>query len=76
MLELALRGTERLAAARGKSLDNRLLDRVERFFGPAAVRKIPTHDLPRAAVDHADQVRPAHRWPGPHSGHVRLLDLI
>jgi hypothetical protein len=38
--------------------------------------EIPAHDLPRAAVDHADQVGPTRRWTGPHFGHVRLPDLV
>ena len=53
-----------------------LLQGGERVFGPAARREIPAHDLPRAAVDHADQVRPAHGGPRPDLGHVRLPDLI
>jgi hypothetical protein len=40
------------------------------------MRKIPTHDLPRAAVNDAHQVGPTHSRPGPHFGHVRLPDLI
>ncbi len=53
-----------------------LLDRCQRVFGSAAMREIPAHDLPRAAVDHAHQIRPAHCWPCPDFRHVRLPDLI
>ena len=41
-----------LAAALRQPFEYRLLDRCERVFGPAAMREIPSHDLPRAAVDH------------------------
>ena len=52
------------------------------------MREIPTHDLPRAAVDHAHQVRPAYCRPRPdfradvrcrfhdlrHTGCTRMLE--
>ncbi len=66
----------RLAASCGKPIQHGLLDRCQRVFGPAAMREIPSHDLPRAAVDHAHQIRPAHGRPRPDLGHVRLPDLI
>ena len=53
----------RLAAALGQPCEHGLLDRCQRVFGPAAMREIPSHDLPRAAVDHAHQVGPAHAGP-------------
>src|SRR5258708_17612075 len=37
---------------------------------------MPSHDLPRAAVDHAHQVGPAHCRPRPDLRHVCLPDLI
>src|SRR5258708_24557228 len=40
------------------------------------MREIPPDDLPRTAVDHAHQVRPAHCRTRPDLGHVRLPDLI
>ena len=46
----------RLPAAFGKSFKHRLLDRIECFFASATMREIPAHDLPRAAVDHTQQV--------------------
>src|SRR5579863_8931846 len=66
----------RLTASRGKPIQHRLLDRSQRVFGPAAMREIPSHDLPCTAVDHAHQICPAHCWPCPDLGHVRLPDLI
>jgi hypothetical protein len=60
----------------GQTFKHGLLHRCQRVFGPASMREIPSHDLPLAAVDHAHQVRPAHRWPRPDLGHVRLPDLI
>src|ERR1700691_1858253 len=45
-----------LTAALGQPCQHRLLHRCQRVFGPAAMREIPTHDLSRAAVDHAYQV--------------------
>jgi len=45
-------------------------------LGSATMRKIPAHDFPGAAVDHADQIRPANCRPGPDLGHIRLPDLI
>ena len=47
----------------GKPAHHGLLHRCERFLGSAAMRKIPAHDLPRAAVDHTHQIRPAHVAP-------------
>jgi hypothetical protein len=32
------------------------------------MRKIPSHDFSRAAVDHADQIRPANCRSGPDLG--------
>src|ERR1700734_4296512 len=58
-----------LAAALGQPFEYRLLHRYERVFGPAAMREIPSHDLPRAAVDHAHQICPTHGWPRPDLGH-------
>ena len=52
----------RLAAARGRPLQNCLLDRGQGFGGAAAVRQVLAHDLSRTAVDHAHQVGPS---PGP-----------
>jgi hypothetical protein len=49
-----------LAAARGQPFEHGLLHHCQRVFGPTAMREIPSHDLPRAAVNHAHQVRPAH----------------
>src|SRR5690348_2326832 len=69
-------GDVRLTAALGQPCQDGLLHGSQRIFGAATVREIPAHDLPRAAVDHAHQVRPAHRWPRPDLGHVRLPDLI
>jgi hypothetical protein len=40
------------------------------------MQKIPAHDLPRATVNHADEISPTHRWSSPDLGHVRLPDLI
>jgi hypothetical protein len=40
------------------------------------VHRITHHDLPRTAVDHAHQVRPAHGRTRPDLGQVRLPDLI
>ncbi|HEX4074480.1 MAG TPA: hypothetical protein VHX49_03675, partial [Candidatus Acidoferrales bacterium] len=42
----------RLAAPLGQPFEYGLLDRCQRIFGSATVREIPSHDLPRAAVDH------------------------
>ena len=44
--------------------------------GSATMREIPSHDLPRTAVDHAHQISPAHGRPRPDLRHVRLPDLI
>ena len=66
----------RLAAALGQPCQDGLLYRSQRIFGSTTMRKIPSHDLPRAAVDYAHQVRPAHCWPRPDLRHVRLPDLI
>src|SRR6202162_6392069 len=65
-----------LAASCRKPTPHGLLHRCERVFGPTAMREIPSHDLPRTAVDHAHQVRPAHGRPRPDLRHVRLPDLI
>src|SRR5260370_11562166 len=40
------------------------------------MREMPAHDLPRAAVDHAHQIGPAHGRTRPDLRHVRLPDLI
>src|SRR5215472_1096804 len=48
----------------------------QRLFRATTMRKIPTHDLPRAAVDHADQIGPTYGRPRPDLGHIRLPDLI
>ena len=64
-------------AALGQPCQHGLLHGYQRVFGPAATRKIPSHDFPRAAVDHTHQVRPAHRRARPPDfRHVRLPDLI
>ncbi len=64
------------AASSRQPRQHRLLDGVDGFFAAATQRKIPSGDFPRAAVDHAHQVRPSHRWSRPHLGHIRLPDLI
>jgi hypothetical protein len=65
-----------LAAARGQPFEHGLFHRYERVFSPTTMREIPSHDLPRAAVDHAHQVRPTHRRTRPDFRHVRLPDMI
>src|ERR1700722_15687768 len=42
----------RLAAALGQPFEYGLLYRSKCIFGSATMREIPSHDLPRAAVDH------------------------
>jgi hypothetical protein len=65
-----------LAAALGQPFEHGLLDRCQRIFDSATVREIPSHDLPRAAVDHTHQVCPANRRPCPDLCHIGLPDLI
>lgn len=40
-----------LSAASGRRASTACFERIKRFVGPAAMREIPAHDLPRAAVD-------------------------
>src|SRR6202790_5779128 len=42
-----------------QALQYRLLHRSDRFLRWTAMRKIPSHDFPRAAVDYAHEIRPA-----------------
>src|SRR5271169_3270217 len=50
----------RRTTALGQSCEYGLLHCCERVFGPATMRKIPPHDLPCTAVDHAHQISPAY----------------
>src|SRR5262249_7780698 len=61
---------------RRQTLEHRLFHGVQRFLGPTAMRKVPTHDFPRATVNHTDQISPTDRWSRPDLGHVRLPDPI
>src|SRR3989442_3900049 len=81
------RGSEMRSVVRGQRqvrsstsfrqpLQHRLFHLCQCVLGSAAVREIPANDLPRAAVDHAHNIRPTHPWPGPDFRHVRLPDLI
>src|SRR5215467_9682476 len=64
------------ATPRRQPLQDRLLYGRQRLFRATTMRKIPTHDLPRAAVDHADQICPTYGRSRPDLGHIRLPDLI
>src|SRR5579864_5139656 len=71
---VSVKFTSRLPA--WKPIQHGLLHRCERVFRPTAMPEIPSHDLPRTAVDHTYQVCPAYGGTCPDLGHVRLPDLI
>src|SRR5713226_7268507 len=59
-----------------QNLQHGTVERGQSFFRAAAQTQIPADDLPRAAVDHRNQIRPPYRWTRPDLGHVRLPDVI
>jgi len=46
-----------------QKLQHSAVDRRQSFFRTAAQTQIPADDLPRAVVDHRDQISPAHTRP-------------
>jgi hypothetical protein len=59
-----------------QTIQHYLFHRSDRLLGSTEMRKIPSHDFARAAVDHTHQISPINCRSCPDLGPIRLPDLI